>query len=414
MLDAKENELIQREDNNECAEKTLNIENTEEIKEPENKEETGVVKKKRGRKKKEPILDADGNPVEIKTSAKPKRKQSTRKSKVESKRVVYRRRTIEEIKTISPVREDVVCKALLGSFEYKKTKDDKDFYDITLLDMTGGINAKLWSKEIKDNFNEQLLSSLMLVSPENPIVVAVVGQKDMYGDTPQLKVMKMKILESENYLDLVPVTKMDAIDMYKFVRSYADNLRHPYNLVANEFFNEYGRAFFDAPAAKFYHDNFRCGLLEHTFKMLKMVSYVTTIFPLVDADILAFMIMMHDFEKINGYYLVPKPELTLQEIMVGHATMGATKLHNCLRKYNLPDKIIFALMNSIIAHHGEAEYGSAKPAYTLEAQALVYIDNMVSALAGAEQNIAEKDYVEGKINDNLYYIDYSDMESKIY
>lgn len=413
MLEAKENELIQ-EENKESEDKSLESKNAEEVKEPEKKEEVEVVKKKRGRKKKEPILDADGNPVEVKTNVKTKKKPSTRKSRVEAKKVVYKRRTIEEVKTISPVREDVVCKALLGSFDYKKTKDDKDFYDITLLDMTGGINAKLWSKEIKENFDEQLLSTLMLVSPENPIVVAVVGQKDMYGDTPQLKIVKMKILESENYLDLVPVTKMDAIDMYRFVKNYADNLRHPYNLVANEFFTKYGRAFFDAPAAKFYHDNFRCGLLEHTFKMLKMVSYVITMFPLIDADILAFMIIMHDFEKINGYYLVPKPELTLQEIMVGHATMGATKLHNCLRKYNLPDKIVFALMNSVIAHHGKAEYGSAKPAYTLEAQALVYIDNMVSALAGAEQNIAEKDYVEGKINDNLYYIDYSDMESKIF
>lgn len=382
----------------------------EETKDIENKD-IEEKPKKRGRKKK----TEDTDETVVNTEAKPSkpRKPRNTKTKVAAKKIPPKRRTIDEIKNISPIREDVVCKALLGCFELKQTKTDKNFYNIDLLDMTGKINGKLWDKEIKANFTEELLEELSIVSPENPIVVAVVAQKDVYEDTPQLKIDRIKILQDENYMNLVPMTQLDALDMYKFVKNYADSLREPYNLVLGEFFGKYGKKFFDAPAAKYYHDNFRCGLLEHTFKMLKAVTYIATMFPTIDEDVLAFMIIMHDFEKIHGYYLIPKPELTFQEIMIGHSVMGATKLHNCLRKYKVPDKIVFALMNSVVAHHGKAEFGSAKPPMTIEAQALMYLDNMISGLAGAEQFIAEKDYKEGKIKEDLYYIDYINMDTKI-
>lgn len=372
----------------------------------EEKEEEKVQMPKRKRTtKKESGVDVEATP-------KKKRTSRTVKQKVENQMVPPKRRTVMEIKTISPLREYIAGKMLLGSFEEKLTKADKPFIDMTLMDMTGIVNCKIWDKELK-TIEPSLIAELKEVGPKNPIVVAVLGYKDEFDGNIQLKITKIKILEEDSFLNFVPSTSLDPVDMYKFIVNYCKHIRSPYKDILCDFFNEYGKDFYNAPAAKFYHDNFRCGLMEHTFKMLKMVPYVNALFPTIDDEVLAFMIIMHDFEKIHGYYLIPKPELTLSEIMVGHSIMGATKLYNALMKYNVPDKIVYSLMNSVVAHHGKAEYGAVKAPMTIEAQALMYIDNMVSGLAGAEQRITEKEYVEGKIKEDLYYINYRDFESEV-
>ena len=65
-----------------------------------------------------------------------------------------------------------------------------------------------------------------------------------------------------------------------------------------------------------------------------------------------------------------------------------------------------AILNALLAHHGKAEWGAAKPALTIEAKLLAHLDFMISDIAKANQIIEEKNCEEGKLDKSLFYVKY--------
>ena len=64
---------------------------------------------------------------------------------------------------------------------------------------------------------------------------------------------------------------------------------------------------------------------------------------------------------------------------MGHIVLGSSAVERKISEINgFPENLKLILIHSIIAHHGEMEYGSPKRPKTTEAFLLHYIDNMDS------------------------------------
>ena len=60
-------------------------------------------------------------------------------------------------------------------------------------------------------------------------------------------------------------------------------------------------AYRDAPAAKFYHQAYRHGLLEHSLSVGQAVSAISATFPGIDRDVAVTGALLHDIGKLDAY-----------------------------------------------------------------------------------------------------------------
>ena len=56
-----------------------------------------------------------------------------------------------------------------------------------------------------------------------------------------------------------------------------------------------------APAAKYYHQAYRHGLLEHCLGVAQAVSAISATFPGIDRDIAVTGALLHDIGKLDAY-----------------------------------------------------------------------------------------------------------------
>lgn len=315
-------------------------------------------------------------------------------------------KVVRQIKNVCQNGEIMSLSGLVGACEIKEQAGGKKYMMLDIQDATGVLQCKIWNDsflKIPEKVKEILLSS----SEENPICANVGGIRESWQGNVYLNVKGLKIREGDDPINYVVSSTEDSDNMFEYIIDCASSIDEPLRTILLDKLKDKEREFTTAPAAKRYHDNFKAGLLEHTFKMLKSYVEVSNLYPQVNKSIMIFLIIQHDFEKINGYKLLPSIEWTDQEELVGHQVMGAINVYNELKAHNVNDRTIMAILNGIIAHHGKAEWGAAKPAMTIEARLLSHLDYMISDIAKANQIIVEKGNEEGKIDRDLFYTKYA-------
>lgn len=314
-------------------------------------------------------------------------------------------RVVKQVKNICQNGDILSLKAMVGKCEIKEQAGGKKYMILDIQDSTGTITAKIWNDSFV-KIPENMKDSLLNTSEENPVCIAIGGIREEWLGTPYINVKGLNIKDGENPLNYVPSSAEDVEGMYEYIVECASMIDDPYKTILLSKLEGKKEEFTSAPAAKRYHDNFKAGLLEHTFKMLKSYVQIANLYNNVNKSIMIFLIIQHDFEKINGYKLLPTIEWTDQEELVGHQVMGAISVYNELKAHNVDDRSIMAILNALIAHHGKAEWGAAKPAMTVEARLLSHLDFMISDIAKANQTIDELNGEEGKISKDLFYTTY--------
>lgn len=318
-------------------------------------------------------------------------------------------RFVNQIKNVCQNGEVLALAALIGTCEIKEQAGGKKYMMLDVQDSTGVLQCKIWNDSFV-KIPEKMMEILKSSSEENPVCVNIGGVRESWQGNVYLNVKGLSIRENDDPTNYIVSSKEDTTNMFEYVLSCANSIDEPLRTILIDKLHNKEKEFTTAPAAKRYHDNFKAGLLEHTFKMLKSYVEVSNLYPEVNKSIMIFLIIQHDFEKINGYTLLPSIEWTDQEELVGHQVMGAINVYNELKAHNVNDRTIMAILNGIIAHHGKAEWGAAKPAMTIEARLLSHLDYMISDIAKANQIIQDKGLEEGKIDRDLFYTKYEDIK----
>jgi 3'-5' exoribonuclease len=270
--------------------------------------------------------------------------------------------------------QSVDCVFLVRERSLRKKRNGEDFLRLTLSDTTGSLPAVVWESADKAH---------QLAEPGGAVHVrGRYALSERYG--PQLTIHSLVPAGPDQYTltDLLDGPAMGVEQMEADLRRLIETVRNPHlRLLLDGLFGErsevWGR-FRAAPAAKFYHQAYAHGLLEHTLLVAQAVSAISASFAGVDRDVAVTGALIHDIGKIEAYSLDPTAiDLTDDGKLHGEIPLGYYLVRRAIEQIDgFPWDLARALLHIILSHHGALENGSPVLPATREATVVHAIDNL--------------------------------------
>jgi 3'-5' exoribonuclease len=157
------------------------------------------------------------------------------------------------------------------------------------------------------------------------------------------------------------------------------------------------RAYRRAPAAKYYHQAYRHGLLEHCLTVAQAVSAISATFPGIDRDVAVTGALLHDIGKLEAYTDDPQAiDLTDAGRLQGEIPLGYYRVRRAIEDLpGFPPQLAQAVLHIILSHHGALEHGSPVVPCTREATLVHMIDNLGGKLGSFDR--IEKEMPAGAV-----------------
>lgn len=251
------------------------------------------------------------------------------------------------------------------------TKNGKPYEIVVLQDKTGTIDCKIWEP-----------NSSGIDEYEKMDYVDVTGDITSFNGALQFNIKRLRRATEGEYdpQDYFPVSEKNIDEMYEELCRFVDSIKNPHlNRLLSIIFKEnaaFAKQFKSHSAAKSVHHGFIGGLLEHTLTVTKICEFYTTIYPILNRDLLLTAAICHDIGKIKELSSFPENDYTDDGQLLGHIVIGVEMIGQMIRKIEgFPPKLASELKHCIVAHHGELEYGSPKKPAIIEAIALNFADN---------------------------------------
>ncbi|HVJ49229.1 3'-5' exoribonuclease YhaM family protein [Desulfitobacterium sp.] len=279
----------------------------------------------------------------------------------------------------------------------KETRETKKKYlDLTLLDASGQINAKVWDiAEVVKGEPPQL----------GDIVKAEANVQEYRGNL-QLKINKLrKITETDVYepQTIIPTAPNPSEQMWATVIRFAEGITDKQlQAAALHILQKYKEQLLYYPAAKSYHHSYKGGLLQHISTMLLAAAKLTTIYS-CNTDLLYAGIIVHDIGKLyelNTDSSGIGTEYTLEGEMLGHIPLGLAEIEH-LSGLDRERKLL--LQHMILSHHENPEWGSPKQPMLKEAELLHHLDVIDARMF--DMNKAMEQTETGSLSPKIYSID---------
>jgi len=278
----------------------------------------------------------------------------------------------------------------------RTSSNGSKFLDMTLCDISGEVNAKMW-----DSYTP---------APNVADVLRVRGMMTEYNGKPQLRVDKMRVATEADDFDmsaLAPCAPQPAGEMLDYILNRVDAIRDPEmkQLLLTRL-EECGDRLSYYPAASKLHHAERSGLLHHTSTMLQMAAHVCEVYPTLDSDLLAAGVILHDLCKLTEMTadeIGMVSDYTAEGMLIGHLVQGVAELSRLGRELGVKKETMLLLEHMILSHHDLPEYGSPKPPMFPEAEVLHILDLMDARIF--EMNRALATIQPGGFTDKIWSLD---------
>jgi 3'-5' exoribonuclease len=145
-----------------------------------------------------------------------------------------------------------------------------------------------------------------------------------------------------------------------------------------------------APAAKFFHQAYVHGLLEHCLEVAQAVSAISATFAGIDREVAVTGALLHDIGKLDAYSDVSGRdqviELTDAGKLHGEIALGYYRIRRLIEDIDgFPPELAQAVGHIILSHHGSLEHGSPVLPCTREATLVHMIDNLGGRLGSFDR-----------------------------
>jgi 3'-5' exoribonuclease len=145
-----------------------------------------------------------------------------------------------------------------------------------------------------------------------------------------------------------------------------------------------------APAAKYYHQAYTHGLLEHCLGVAQAVSATSATFPGIDRDVAVTGALLHDIGKLEAYTHERGRDriidLTDLGRLHGEIALGYYRIRREIEEIEgFPEQLAWAVLHIILSHHGSLEHGSPVVPCTREATLVHMIDNLGGRLGSFDR-----------------------------
>ena len=142
-----------------------------------------------------------------------------------------------------------------------------------------------------------------------------------------------------------------------------------------------------APAAKYYHQAYPHGLLEHSLTVAQAVSAISATFPGVDRDVAVTGALLHDIGKLDAYALEGHSiSFSDEGRLQGEIPLGYYRVRRTIEQLDgFPAELAQAVLHIILSHHGALEHGSPVVPCTREATLVHMVDNLGGRLGSFDR-----------------------------
>jgi 3'-5' exoribonuclease len=279
---------------------------------------------------------------------------------------------------------DVDQVLLVRDVERRIRRDGGEFLRLTLGDRSGHVVAMVW-----DDVRE--VATLARVGTPLRVVGRFVVHP-RYG--AQLDLRRLHAAEPGSYAleDLSDGPARSAAQMEADLRQLIATVRRPHlHALLERLIGATAplwQAYRDAPAAKFYHQAYRHGLLEHCLSVGQAVSAISATFPGVDRDVAVRGALLHDIGKLGAYEHGARGgiELTDDGRLQGEIALGYYRVRREIEAIDgFPPELAAALLHIVLAHHGTLEHGSPVVPATREATLVHMVDNLGGRLGSFDR-----------------------------
>jgi 3'-5' exoribonuclease len=267
--------------------------------------------------------------------------------------------------------------------ERRQKRDGSDWLQLVLADRTGRVQAKLW-EGVDEVFDLCPAGSIVLVQGRYSI-------HERYGASITLQALRVAGDGDYDSADLLEVAEIPVERLEGDLRELIGTVQDPYlrQLLARFFDprSPHWERFRDAPAAKFYHQAYRHGLLDHSLSVAQAVSAAASAFPGIDRDVAVTGALLHDIGKTQAYNDDPLAiDLTDDGRLLGEIPLG----YHMVRKEiegieGFGRDLARAILHIILSHHGKLEQGSPVVPATREATLVHMIDNLGGTLGSFDR-----------------------------
>jgi len=276
--------------------------------------------------------------------------------------------------------------------ELRQKRDGEDFLKIVLADSTGSVPAICW-EQAKELFDISVPGSAVRVSGRFSVHAR-------YGR--QIKISSIETAPEGSYdpADLaegppIPAERLEG-DLRELIGTIQDTSLQQ---LLERFFGDGTEAwerFRAAPAAKFYHQAYVGGLLEHTLSVAQAVSAASAYFPGIDRDVAVTGALLHDIGKLEAYNDEPMAiDLTDKGRLLGEIPLGYYKVRREIEEIDGFDPdTAQAVLHIILSHHGSLEHGSPVVPCTREATLVHTMDNLGGKLGSFDR--LERELADGE------------------
>lgn len=260
-----------------------------------------------------------------------------------------------------------------------KNKNGKDYLTVKLQDETGTIEGKIWA----------IHPGIEAFQVDD--VVQVEAEVVLYQENLQANIGKIKRAEEGTYdlNTLLPRTPKDVKVLEAKLFAMIDEVQDTgiKKLLETLFYDEtIYKYFMMGAAAKSVHHAYLGGLLEHTVTVAEVGKFLASCYEPVNLDLVIAGCLLHDIGKLYELSAFPKNDYTDEGQLLGHIMLGVEKVNEA--KYNIPElsnEALLLIKHTILAHHGEYEYGSPKRPKCIEAMIVHLADYSDSKLKMFEE-----------------------------
>ncbi len=272
---------------------------------------------------------------------------------------------------------------LVREIERRTRRDGGEYLRMRLGDRTGAVVAMAW---------EDLPETERLASPGTPVYVT--GRYTVHPRFgPQINLRSLEQAEPESFdlAELLDGPARAPEQMEVDLRELIATVRNPHlgallGLVFGADSPLWAR-FQGAPAAKYYHQAYRHGLLEHCLGVAQGVSAISATFPGIDRDVAVTGALLHDIGKLDAYTEDPR-SIDLSDLgrLHGEIPLGYYRIRRTIEDIEgFPEELARAVLHIILSHHGSLEHGSPVVPCTREATLVHMIDNLGGRLGSFDR-----------------------------
>ncbi|MGA2165759.1 MAG: HD domain-containing protein [Solirubrobacteraceae bacterium] len=281
---------------------------------------------------------------------------------------------------------------LVRQLERRPRRDGGDYLRLLLGDRTGAVPTMVW-----DGLEQ---AEAVARSGEPVHVRGRYAVHPRFGPQINLRGLDAPVPGSFTPEDLLPGPLREAGQMERDLRELILTVQDPHlrrllERVLGEG-SQMWAGYRMAPAAKYYHQAYTHGLLEHCLGVAQAVSATSATFPGIDRDVAVTGALLHDIGKLEAYAEDTRSiDLTDLGRLHGEIALGYYRIRREIEEIEgFPEQLAWAVLHIILSHHGSLEHGSPVVPCTREATLVHMIDNLGGRLGSFDR--LEKELAPGR------------------